>query len=583
MADENHSGESQERIRILETQVRHLQNELRLTKSEYEGLINNYFEIFSNMERMVEERTRELEKVKSQLEVKNRELQIMLDASPALIFFKDRQGRYIRVNRKFADFLNVPIQSIIGKSHHELLPDCPRPLFDDDEEVIRSEQPVLQRYERVDTPDGKKSMLTDKIPYIDSNGRVIGVIGFAMDMTDYERIQNEKQELQEKLTRSQKMESLGLLAGGVAHDLNNVLTGTVSYPEFLLMELPEESSLREPIRIIQESGQKAAAIVQDLLTLARRGVTNTKVINLNTIIGGFLKSPEYRQMAADYPGVRVVSTLSSDLLNIKGSEVHLKKTIMNLMANAFEAQPDGGEIRIATFNRYIDTPLRGYDDVREGDYVVLRVNDEGIGIADADLNRIFEPFYTKKIMGRSGTGLGMAVVWGTMQDHNGYIHVESSEGSGTCFWLYFPMSREQLSKEKAPAPIESYTGNQETILVVDDIPEQRKIASSILSRLNYVVETVSSGEAAIEHLKQKPMDLVILDMIMDPGMDGLETYRQILKIRSDQRAIIASGFSETERVREAQRLGAGGYVKKPYLLENIGLAVRKELDRSQRN
>lgn len=577
VSTEKSTTDGRDSVRILKTRVKHLQNELRLTKAEYKGLVNNYFDIFSNMEKMVEERTCELNRVKSLLETKNQELQIMLDASPALIFFKDKQGRYIRVNKKFSDFLNVSIKEIIGKTHFELFPGSPRPLFNDDE-VVSEGKPLLQCYDYVDTPNGKKPMLTDKIPYKDSQGEVIGIIGFAMDMSEYEKIQREKQDLQEKLNRSQKMESLGLLAGGVAHDLNNVLTGTVSYPEYLLMELPKESPLREPIRVIQQSGQKASAIVEDLLTLARRGVTSTKILNLNAIITGFLKSPEYRKMAADYPNVRVICALANDLLNMRGSETQLKKTIMNLMVNAFEAQPHGGEIRITTSNQYVDTPLEGYDHVQEGEYVVFKVQDKGIGIADKDLDRIFEPFYTKKIMGRSGTGLGMAVVWGTVQDHNGYINVKSDEGKGTCFWLYFPMSLQMLPVEKAPIPVETYMGNKEVVLVVDDMPEQLQVASSLLGRLNYSVITASSGEAAVEQIKHQKADLVILDMIMDPGIDGLETYRRILKIRPGQRAIIASGYSETGRVREAQRLGAGTYVKKPYLLENIGLAVRKELD-----
>ena len=182
-------------------------------------------------------------------------------------------------------------------------------------------------------------------------------------------------------------------------------------------------------------------------------------------------------------------------------------------------------------------------------------------------------------MGRSGTGLGMAVVWGSVQDHDGYIDVESVLGKGSVFRLYFPATREVPRCKEAPLPIQAYMGRGETILVVDDIKEQRDIAFNLLGRLNYTVETVDSGTAAVEYLKHHSADLVILDMIMDPGIDGLETYRRILALHPNQRAIIASGFSESERVREAQHLGAGTYVRKPYMLEKIGLAVRQELDR----
>ena len=568
------------KIGQLETQIRHLQNELVLTQTEYQNLINNYFDIFSNMEKMVEERTRELNQVQAQLEIKTRELQIMLDASPTLIFYKDTAGRYIRANRRFSDFLNIPIVDIIGKTHRELFPDSDDQVFLDDQEIIRSGQPVFGIYGRVNTPDGRKPMLIDKIPNNDSRGNVIGIIGFATDMTEQEKSQKEKLDLQEKLARSQKMESIGLLAGGVAHDLNNVLTGFVSYPEYLLMELPEDSPLRDPILTIQESGKKAAAIVQDLLTMARRGVRHTEVLNLNEMVTGYIASPEHQRLATDSSHIRIEMRLDGDLMNIKGSGVHLRKTIMNLVLNAFEAQPDEGQIVIRTFNRYIDRAFKGYDHVQEGDYAVLEIVDQGVGIPTEDLNRIFEPFYTRKVMGRSGTGLGMAVVWGTVQDHEGYIDVESTLDQRSEFRLNFPATRETPSRIEAPLPIQAYMGSGESILVVDDVKEQREIATNLLGRLNYSVESVESGMEAVEYLKDHPSDLVILDMIMEPGIDGLETYRRILDIRPDQRAIIASGYSENNRVREAQQLGAGTYVRKPYMLESIGLAVRRELDRS---
>ena len=569
----------QKKIGLLETQVRHLQNELKLSRTEYQNLISNYYDIFSKLEKMVEERTHELKQVKTQLENKTQELEIMLDISPALIFYKDVYGRYLRVNQRFAEFLNRPIQDIVGKTHAELFAHDPSTPFGTDDEVIRSGRPSLQQRGCIETAVGCKYLLIDKMPYKNAAGEVIGIIGFALDMTDQEKIRREKQELQEKLARSQKMESLGLLAGGVAHDLNNVLTGFVSYPEFLLMELPADSNLREPIKTIQESGQKAAAIVQDLLTLARRGVTHTEVLNLNEIVTGYTTSPEHQHLAASYPQIKLEMHLEGDLLNIKGATVHLRKTVMNLVTNAFEAQPDGGCIEIRTYNRYIDQPLRGYDEVQEGDYAVLEIRDHGIGIAPEDLNRIFEPFYTRKVMGRSGTGLGMAVVWGTVQDHGGYIDVVSREGRGTVFRLYFPITREVPKQKSEPLPLEAYVGRGESILVVDDIREQREIATSLLGKLGYRTTVAASGEQAVALLTEKAYDLVILDMIMEPGIDGLETYRRMLALRPGQRAIIASGYSETERVREAQHLGAGTYVKKPYLLEKFGVAVRRELDR----
>jgi PAS domain S-box-containing protein len=408
-------------------------------------------------------------------------------------------------------------------------------------------------------------------------GNAVSILGVARDISERKFAEKEREKLLDQLQRAQKMEAIGTLAGGVAHDLNNILSGVVSYPELLLMDLPPDSPLKKPIETIHESGKKAAAIVEDLLTLARRGVAVSKVVSLNDIVGEYLVSPEFEKLKAFHPLVDIQVDFDTELLNVQGSAVHLSKTVMNLVSNAAEAMPDGGTLGISTANRYIDQPVKGYDQVQEGDYVILTVNDTGIGISSEEVLQIFEPFYTKKVMGRSGTGLGMTVVWGTVKDHRGYIDVESSPGKGTRFTLYFPVTRKEVVEEIANFAIKDFMGNGESILVVDDIGEQRQIASTILGQLGYTVKTVSCGEAAVEYMKNHHADLIVLDMIMDPGIDGLDTYKQILSMHPDQKAVIASGFSETDRVREAQRLGAGDYIKKPYTIEKISSAIRSEL------
>ena len=385
--------------------------------------------------------------------------------------------------------------------------------------------------------------------------------------------------MEERLQRAEKMEALGTLAGGVAHDLNNVLGIVVGYSELLVNDSGESRSARSKALEIMNGGQRAAAIVQDLLTLARRGVSSRQVLNLNRIITDCQKSPEFQNIFSYHSNVRVETDFDADLLNISGSAVHLAKSFLNLFSNAAEAMINGGTLNIKTGNQYLDKPVSGYDEIRMGDYIVLIVSDTGEGISADNLKRIFEPFYTKKVMGRSGTGLGLAVVWGTVKDHQGYINVESEEGRGTTFTLYFPVTREDLSPEEVAVSASEYMGTGESILIVDDVKEQRELAGAMLKKLNYTVYSVSSGEEAVEYLRQNTVDLVVLDMIMDPGMDGLDTYAQILEIHPHQRAIIVSGFSETERVSRAQALGAGAYVKKPYILEKLGLAVRRELDR----
>ena len=166
-----------------------------------------------------------------------------------------------------------------------------------------------------------------------------------------------------------------------------------------------------------------------------------------------------------------------------------------------------------------------------------------------------------------------------MKDHNGYIDVESTKGKGTTFTLYFPVIREELAIDKSLLSIEDYMGKGESILIVDDVEEQREIASGMLKKLGYSVKSVSSGEEAIEYMKDNSVDLLVLDMIMDPGIDGLDTYKKILELHPGQKAIIASGFSETDRVKKAKRLGVGAYVKKPYVLEKIGVVIKEELEK----
>jgi PAS domain S-box-containing protein len=411
----------------------------------------------------------------------------------------------------------------------------------------------------------------------DKTSGFTGTMWVARDITERRIAQQEREELQEKLERSKKMESLGLLAGGVAHDLNNVLSGIVSYPDLILLDIDQDSPLREGIETIRDSGIKAAEIVNDLLTLTRRGVFSTQILNLNNLVEEYLSSPEYRKMISYHPEIEVTLALEKDLPNIKGSPTPLKKVIMNLVSNAAEAQVKGGEIILRTSSRYLDKTLEGYQSIAEGEYAVLSVIDKGEGIDSEDLRRIFEPFYTKKVMGRSGTGLGLTVVWGTIEDHRGYIDIISDKSSGTTIDVYIPICRDNIEEAGDPEEANNFRGNGEKILIVDDIDYQRKIGCAILKRLNYTVISAASGEEAVAYLEENTVDLVMLDMIMDNGMDGLETYENILKRNPGQKAIIASGFSETERVKKAQRLGAGSYIKKPYKLEQLGKIISQEL------
>jgi signal transduction histidine kinase len=385
----------------------------------------------------------------------------------------------------------------------------------------------------------------------------------------------EREALENKLQDARKLEALGLMAGGVAHDLNNILAGIVTYPELLLMNLPEDSDLREPIKVIQESGERAATVVADLLTIAQNAASIREQHDINVLIREYHSSPEGRKLAVQYPDITVEQQLTAEHAAILCSPVHVKRCLMNLVTNAAEAVENSGVVKVATCNKQIDESAARALKIRAGEYVVVSVRDSGSGIARQDLEHIFEPFYTKKVMGRSGTGLGLTIIWNTMESHGGRVLVESSS-AGTCFQLFFPTC-EQKEKAASQGTVERCAANREHVLIVDDDPQIRDIACQILQIFDYHVDSVCSGELALKFIKDNSVDLVILDMLMEPGMNGRQTYEKILEIRPDQKAIIASGFSDSDEVKAALQLGAAGFIKKPYSIDQLGRAVKNAL------
>ena len=383
------------------------------------------------------------------------------------------------------------------------------------------------------------------------------------DVTEANRVQRAEHELRHRQAQAKKMEAIGLMAGGVAHDLNNILSGIVSYPELLLMQLPPESDLREPLEVIQQSGERAAAVVADLLTVARGVAAARDIITLNDLVEEYLHSPEFKKVKRK--GVEFHTILDPELLNIKGSAVHLRKCLMNLVTNAVEAIEEGGRVTVSTSNLF---QLKDEADFKAGSYVILTIADNGSGIAPEDLEHIFEPFYTKKVMGLSGTGLGLSIVWNTLDDHGGTVRVKSSH-QGTIFELFLPATVEKMEDNGQVMDVNSFRGSGQFILVVDDEKNQRDIATRMLSELGYQVKSVSSGEEAIRFVRKQPVDLLLLDMIMGSGINGCTTYQQILEIYPNQKAVVATGFAHSEDVTRTLAMGAASFIKKPYSLTEL--------------
>ena len=397
------------------------------------------------------------------------------------------------------------------------------------------------------------------------------------EIKDRLQAETERKAIGIKLKHAEKMEDLGTLAGGVAHDLNNILSGIVSYPDLILMDIPEDSPIHAPLLTIQKAGEKAAVIVQDLLTLARRGVAANEVMDLSEVVSDYLDSPEHCKMLESHPQIMVKTKFNTGGLSIAGSRVHITKTVMNLVSNAIEAIQKNGVIQISIDHLHTDASKKDLKFKSEEAVLVLSVSDTGSGIREEDLEHVFEPFYTTKVMGQSGSGLGMAVVWGTVDDHNGHIEIQSEVGHGTIVTIYLPAAFNNKSTAHSEILEDTNLGN-ETILVVDDIAEQRVITVSMLERMGFKATAVDSGESALQLLVEHHFDLLILDMIMEPGIDGLETFRRCLKLYPNQRAVIASGYIQTDQIKEVRQLGHCYYIKKPFLLDTLRQVVHEALN-----
>jgi PAS domain S-box-containing protein len=396
------------------------------------------------------------------------------------------------------------------------------------------------------------------------------------DLREKNEIEKQKHKLQQRLERAEKMEALGLMAGGVAHDLNNMFGPLVGYPDLLLMELPEDSPLRIYVQRIGQAARDASDVIQDLLTLARRGRYELEPVVLNNIVKSFIESPTFEKYKYEHGNVTIEVELEKKSPNIMGSHLHLYKAIMNLIVNGFEAMPSGGRLKVSTSHEVLTKLHSGYDKIEPGEYQLLRIKDTGVGIDREEIPKMFEPYYSKKTMGSSGSGLGLAIVYGIVKDHHGYYDVFSETGKGTEFVLYFPTTREKSLKPIVPD--DQYAGS-ERILVVDDDHLQQELIGELLKRLGYKVTTVSNGHEAIKYLTRNEVELVILDMILETDYNGFSVFRDIQKINPDQKCLVISGFSPTDQVFEMQNRGAGSFIRKPFDQGTLARAVRAELDR----
>lgn len=380
----------------------------------------------------------------------------------------------------------------------------------------------------------------------------------------------ERLRLEQSLRQVQKMESLTVLAGGVAHDLNNILSGVVSYPDTLLAQLGDTHPMSSALLTIRESGLRAASVVDDLLAVARPHPKTKEQVSVNEVVNDYLSSPEGLAVQAANSRVKISTALQADMLFIDSLSVSVSKCLANLVHHSIERVARDGDLLVSSRTEILgeqsNTPLKA------GSYVVLSVGDNGPELPLADQQRVFEPYFATKKLGHTGRGLGLTAVWNILADHGGHALVDSTS-VGTVFKLYFPASDLVLGEVDRPENLE---GGHQRILVVDDEPSQRDVLSAMLDVLGYVVTTAGSGDEALALMRKQRFALLVLDMAM-PGLNGHETYAAALRIEPQQKAIVSSGLLEPDDVRIAKALGISTFLRKPYKLAELAAAVQTNL------
>lgn len=512
----------------------------------------------------VAERRRAEEEVEHSLSL----LRATLESTADGILVVDGGGKIVSFNRRFVEMWRIPDDVLSFRDDGRALafvleqlaePDAfiakVRELYDKPDE--ESEDVLVFRDGRVFERVSRPQML---------GGVSVGRVWSFHDVTENRRAQDE-------LLRAKRLEAAGQLAGQIAHDFNNLLTPLVAYPDLMRRMFPVNEKSDRLLREMESAAMQIVEINQQLLTLGRRGHFHVDVFDPNALI-------EATVHTLDIPdGILVNRQLAPDLKPVSGSSAQIMRVLTNLIANAVDAMNGFGTLTVTTSNSLLKEPLRRYARVNAGEYVCLTIADSGPGIPTEIQEKIFEPFFTTKNADKKrGSGLGLSVVHSVLEDHKGYIDLESSPGQGAQFSLYLPVDNNVRTASTALQQ-DDVQGNGAKVLVVDDDPLQRNAVTMILETLGYATIALTSGEQAVAHMRSNECDLVILDMKMD-GIDGTETLRQIKILRPEQRAIILSGYSHSDRVEEAIRLGASSFVSKLVTTDTLARAVKDALNRT---
>lgn len=492
------------------------------------------------------------------------ELQMIFDSVPALIFYKDHEHRLVRVNQAHAQCYGLPKEQIEGKTDAELGSPYAEDYLQDDLSVMKTGEPLRGVIEQFHTPTGTRWIQTEKVPHRDAQGNIIGLVGLAVDIT-------ERKQLEEQLRQSQKLEAIGQLAGGIAHDFNNLLTIINGYSEILLEETGSNDPRYTMLEEIGHAGRRAAALTHQLLAFSRKQVLEPRVLDLNSLVVN-MERMLGRLISED---IELHTLVAPEPAHVLADPGQLEQVVLNLVVNACDAMPRGGQLTIETAS--VSMPGT-YREVPPGDYVQLIVRDTGCGMDVETRNHIFEPFFTTKELGK-GTGLGLATVFGIVKQSDGHILVDTEPGMGACFRIYLPKANRSLSCPASNRYIRAAAQGHETILLVEDDDDVRALVLRILRGHGYRVLEAIDGDDALHLVEQYsgPIHLVITDLVM-PRLRGDDLVRRLSVQRPDLKVLFVSGYSQNISVEQGLLSGQVFVLPKPFTPVALGIKVREVLE-----
>ncbi len=484
------------------------------------------------------------------------------------VFLKDRDLRYVAANKPFCQTVGRQCEAdVVGKDDFDLYPPELAEQYRAADRLVLQEGKRLELEEKNLIGGTLRTVQKVKTPVLDDRSQVVGVLGIFWDVTD-------QRNLEAQLRQAHKMEAVGQLAGGIAHDFNNLLTGILGNLSLALTDLSTDHPSHELLASAEVAALRAAELTRQLLGFSRRAPLVSQPLNLNASVEETVRLLRH---TVD-PRIDIQVKPAHDLWRVHGDPSQIGQVLLNLCLNARDAMPDGGKLCLETANvRLDDEAPRISLDGRPGDYVRLRVSDSGVGISTEVMERIFEPFYTTKEPGR-GTGLGLAMVFGIVKQHEGWIECRSTVGDGTTFDVYLPRL---IVPAAAPAPlsVNDVRGGSETILLADDEAVVGRLGQTILERHGYRVLSAQDGAEAVAIYQRlgSTIDLVILDLAM-PRLSGSEALGELRKINPAVPVLISSGYSREEDLRSVSEAGVLGFVAKPYRPADLARRVRAALD-----